>query len=133
MVVVSDEYEDGDNLPGDNLRVTVHLRMIKQLGGPLATTSSVSLYMPENTKYTIRAGDEPNRDNVEVIILSEYAGAWLEYFEYVKRDINRRYGANTAAVDSNLDEGEVTLTILGKGGAEDILYSEKVTEYQLLA
>jgi hypothetical protein len=128
MIVVSSQ-----GMTGDNLKVTVNYHMIKRLVSGVTGGRSITLAMGEKV-YTV---ENKYTDKVEVIVVSDYAQAWEEYFMDVARQLNHTYGANFAQAfprGTGNDVGEVKLTIYGKLGdsTKDIYYFETVTEYEIV-
>jgi hypothetical protein len=124
-------------VPGDNLRVEVNLRMLKNIAGvsqAMATADSFTIHMAEEPGYTVFPAGGPNEDSVELVILSDYTQAWREYLQELSRKINRDYGEGVSSVDdSKIDEGEIKLIVNGRGpaGVRDIYYYENITEYEV--
>ena len=135
MIVVDNRYENGSPLPGDNLRVKVNLTLLLSRTGvtSAATTymKSVSFSMPRPVSTTVDSGEAPNRETVELLVVTDFVDAWREYLASVSREINARYGANSSVVYSS-SEGWVKLTIGGKGpsGVNDIFFYETAREIE---
>jgi hypothetical protein len=121
---------------GNNLEVTVDYIFIKlegTHGGSAPTAKSLTVHMPNSPLYTVKPADGvPNRGEVEVTVVSDYAEAWEEYFELLSRKINRD-GANSSVDSTGVDEGVVRLIIKGNGTGEDIIYYERVREFVVRA
>jgi hypothetical protein len=132
LITVTDE-----GMPGENLRVEVNLRMLQNITGTGSVTAEegvFTIHMPDGPRFTVYPAEGPNRDEVELVILSDYAQAWREYLGQISSDINRDVDdANSWVDDSNIGEGEVKLIIEGRlpSGVNDIYYFEKVWEYEI--
>jgi hypothetical protein len=123
-----------EQMAGDNLKISVNYSMIKRLVGGAAAQHSITLTRKEN----MRTVDNRHTDKIDVTFLSDYSQAWEAYFNDVKRELLRNYGASAqVSRGTEENEGSVTLTIYGELGqgdlTNDIYYTETVIPYNISA
>ncbi|MEM2907947.1 MAG: hypothetical protein QXP65_01910, partial [Candidatus Hadarchaeales archaeon] len=126
LVVVDNRDAFGNPLPGDNIRVEVHLIRIKRFDSSISSTgTSTILLAKENSYYEV---ENSPRENVVVRVNSTYKDAWAEYLSWLARELNAK------GYHATFDNRSLRLTILGKDtapGVKDIFYYEKVTEIEV--